>query len=290
MKLSCIRESVLKPMTLVGAGVLLLVVAPPSSAQAPDLETRAYSDEPYSAGDNPYKVRRFAPQYFVDHQKQFEEDFFEHPEGGVWTIIPPESMATNYVIDAPEGLIYVDVGFSRKNMEYVVAKVAELTDKPVKAVIYTHPHADHTGGILAVVTREQAQNGEVEIIAHESFMEAYAAENAATGPLMGQRAMMMYGVLMQAADKAQFTLGCCGQMHAAMGTSDFVPPTRTVGDEETLTVAGLELNFLHSGGENAAHIVVYSPTHKSIFIGDELQGPSLPQLHSPRGTKFRDTD
>ena len=152
----------------------------------PDLETRAYSDEQYSAGDNPYKVRRFAPQYFVDHQKQFEEDFFEHPEGGVWTIIPPNSIATNYVIDAPEGLIYIDAGFSRENLEYVVDKVAELTDKPVKAVVYTHAHADHTGGILAAVTREQVQSGEVEVIAHESFMEAYVAENAATGPLMGQ--------------------------------------------------------------------------------------------------------
>ena len=265
------------------------ITADAQPSKMPDLESRSYSNVEYSAGENPYKVKRYAPQYFVDHGKHFAEGVTKHPSANIWSISPPiPAPFTIHVIEAPDGLIVIDSGFKRVEMEPVAEKIKKLSDKPIKAVIFTHAHVDHTGGILAIVSKEQVENGEVEIIASEKFMDAYTSENAATGPLMGQRATVMYGGFMQPADAEQNMTGCCGKLGA--GESDFIPPTKTVGNEETLTVAGMELEFAHSGGENAAHIIVYSPTHKAIFIGDELQGPAAPQLHSPRGTKFRNTD
>jgi len=106
---------------------------------------------------------------------------------------------------------------------------------------------------------------------------------------MSQRAIVMYGQAMQPADKAQYQIGCCGHMNA--GSSSFIAPSYTIDpDSETRDVLGLKLTFVHSGGENAGHMIIYSPKYKTVFIGDELQGPAAPQLHSPRGTKFRDTN
>ena len=258
-------------------------------AAMPDLETRVYHQEEYSAGNNPYKVKRFAPKYFVDHAKHFEEGTTKHPNAPIWSIIPANAFATIHVIDAPNGLIVIDTGLNKEQMLPVAEKIKTLSDKPIKTVIYTHAHADHTGGVGAFISPQQVESGDVEVIADYKFMDAYISENASTGPLMGQRAVFMYGGTLQAADRDQFTTGCCG--HFSAGTAAFIEPTYlTAEDSETRDVLGLEMTFVHSGGENAAHMIIYSPKYKTVFTGDELQGPAGPQLHSPRGTKFRDTN
>jgi alkyl sulfatase BDS1-like metallo-beta-lactamase superfamily hydrolase len=268
---------------------LLLISSQSVSAEMPDLETKVYAKEVYSAGDNPYKVKRYAPQYFIDHAKHFEENFTTHPNAPIWSITPANAFATIHVVDAPEGLILIDTGLNREQMVPVAEKIKTLSNKPIKAVIYTHPHPDHTGGVAAFITQEQVDNGEVEVIADAKFMDAYISENAVTGPIMGQRSAFMYGAFLQPADQEQFTTGCCG--HMTPGTASFIAPSYTTDpDTETRDVLGLKLTFVHSGGENAGHVIIYSPKYKTVFIGDELQGPAAPQLHSPRGTKFRDTD
>jgi alkyl sulfatase BDS1-like metallo-beta-lactamase superfamily hydrolase len=187
-------------------------------------------------------------------------------------------------------LIVIDTGLTEEQMAPVAAEIKTLSNKPIKAVIYTHAHGDHTGGVGAFITPEQVASGEVEVIADYNFMDAFISENASTGPLMGQRAFFMYGGALQPADQAMFTTGCCGFFSA--GTNRLIPPTYTIKENETDTrdVLGLELSFVHSGGENAAHMIIYSPKYKTVFTGDELQGPAGPQLHSPRGTKFRDAN
>jgi len=268
---------------------LLLMSSHSASAEMPDLETRVYAKEEYSAGDNPYKVKRFAPRYYIDHAKHFAENFTTHPNAPIWSITPANAFATIHVIDAPEGLILIDTGLNEEQMKPVAEKIKTLSKKPIKAVIYTHPHADHTGGVGAFITQKQVDSGEVEVMADANFMDAYVSENSATGAIMGQRATFMYGAALQPADKVQYITGCCGTMTG--GTASFIAPTYTTDeDTETRKVLGLELTFIHTGGENAGHVVIYSPKYKTVFIGDELQGPAAPQLHSPRGTKFRDTD
>jgi len=268
---------------------LLLISSQSALAEMPDLETKVYAKEAYSAGDNPYKVKRYAPKYFIDHAKHFEEKLTKHPSAPIWSITPANAFATIHVIDAPKGLIVVDTGLNEEQMIPVAEKIKTLSKKPIKAIIYTHPHADHVGGVGAFITQEQVDKGEVEVIADANFMDAYISENSATGPVMGQRAIIMYGAAMQPADRAQFTTGCCGDL--TTGATSFIAPTYTTDpDTETRDVLGLKLTFVHSGGENAGHVIFYSPKYKTVFIGDELQGPAAPQLHSPRGTKFRDTN
>ena len=98
---------------------LLLISSQNVSAEMPDLETKVYAKEVYSAGDNPYKVKRFAPQYFIDHAKHFAENFSTHPDAPIWSITAANVFATIHVIDAPEGLILIDTGLNKEQMEPV---------------------------------------------------------------------------------------------------------------------------------------------------------------------------
>jgi hypothetical protein len=102
---------------------LLLIGSQSISAQMPDLETKVYAKETYSAGDNPYKVKRYAPQYFIDHAKHFEENFSTHPSAPVWSITAANVFSTIHVIDAPEGLILIDTGLNKEQMIPVAEKI-----------------------------------------------------------------------------------------------------------------------------------------------------------------------
>jgi hypothetical protein len=80
---------------------LLLISSQSVSAEMPDLDTKVYAKEVYSAGDNPYKVKRYAPQYFIDHAKHFEENFTTHPNAPIWSITPANAFVTCPTIIGP---------------------------------------------------------------------------------------------------------------------------------------------------------------------------------------------
>ena len=122
-------------------------------------------------------------------------------------------------------------------------------------------------------------------------MREVAVEKAAVGPIMGLRAAYMYGLPLPAdAEGTHFHVGCCG--FTPVGNNGFLPPNIFVplqGVKE-MTLAGYRMQFFHTGGEAASHIGVYLPDQRVVFSGDEVQGPTFPQLHSLRGTQPRDIE
>ena len=85
------------------------------------------------------------------------------------------------MIEAPQGLIIVDTGESVSESRKIMAEFRKLTDKPVKAVVYTHFHPDHINGVQAFVSREQVERGEVQIYAHETLLQNVVAQGAWSG-------------------------------------------------------------------------------------------------------------
>lgn len=67
------------------------------------------------------------------------------------------------IIDAPEGLIVYDVGINREAGEFIAAEIKKISDKPIKAVFYSHHHADHYNGAAAIVDPAAVAAGEVDI-------------------------------------------------------------------------------------------------------------------------------
>jgi alkyl sulfatase BDS1-like metallo-beta-lactamase superfamily hydrolase len=270
------------PRTKVAAALLLVSAVVSASSVAADRPPRPEK----------YFVPFSAPQNFIDHARYFKEEAIRVGSYNIWSINTPNGGIGNVIVlEGDNGVVLIDTSVGVEHAERAREIMLGLTKKPVVAVVYTHHHADHTAGTIAFVSREDAASGKVKIIAAENFMRETEQENGATGPIMGLRASYMYGVALPPdAEGTHYHIGCCG--FKVTGTNGFIAPNTFVPlDKVTeMTLAGYRVQFFHTGGEAASHIGVYLPDQRVVFIGDELQGPTFPQLHSLRGTRPRDID
>src|SRR5690606_1996526 len=110
---------------------------------------------------------------------------------------------------------------------------------PVTAVIYTHSHVDHYGGIKGVISDEDIARG-LTIIAPEGFLEAAVSENVLAGNAMGRRATYMYGALLPRGPKGHVDAGLGKTV--SMGSVSLVPPTKSICETgEAVTIDGVEI-------------------------------------------------
>jgi alkyl sulfatase BDS1-like metallo-beta-lactamase superfamily hydrolase len=115
--------------------------------------------------------------------------------------------------------------------------------RDVVAVLYTHSHTDHWGGVKGVVSAEDVASGRVPVIAPEGFVEAIAAENVLAGPAMVRRAQYQFGPLLPKGVAGQVDAGLGKTISA--GTVTLIAPTDLIRrDHETRTIDGVEIVFL----------------------------------------------
>ena len=159
--------------------------------------------------------------------------------------------------------------------------------KPVVAVVYTHSHVDHFGGVRGVVDEADVEAGKVAIYAPEGFLEAAVAENVMAGNAMSRRASYMYGNLLPPDPKGQVGAGL-GTTTSA-GTVTLIPPTDTIGRTgETRLIDGLTYEFLFAPGSEApAEMLFYIREKKAINTAEDSTH-TLHNTYSLRGAKIRD--
>lgn len=164
---------------------------------------------------------------------------------------------------------------------------ARLGARPVSAVIYTHSHADHFGGVRAVVDDAALAAGKLRIIAPEGFSEEAASENVMAGPAMGRRAGFQFGTGL--APGATGTIGSGIGPGLPAGQTTLIAPTETVGRTgETLVVDGVPLEFqIVSGTEAPAEFNVFIAPART-FLSAEIATCTLHNILTPRGAKVRD--
>lgn len=148
------------------------------------------------------------------------------------------------IVEGEEGLIVFDplitVETARAAMELYYA---HRPRKPVVAVVHSHSHIDHYGGVRGVVSQEDVDSGKVKIIAPVGFLEAAVAENVMCGNVMSRRASYMYGNLLPADPKGQVGAGL--GMTTSVGTVTLIPPTHEITETgQKMEIAGLTFEFL----------------------------------------------
>lgn len=240
-------------------------------------------------GENPYQVEFSSPEYLREHARYLEEQLIQIGETPVWDYnTPNQGFGNVLMIEGDDGLIIVDTTTAHEHAAVAAAKFKKISDKPVKAIIYTHHHVDHVSGAGAFASVDDVAAGTVKVIAAKNFLRELEDENQVTAPIMGVRALYMYGQLLDpVTDGRDYHVSCCGYTIAGERTS-YIPPTHFVDDHEEITIAGVNLVLFQTGGESASHLAVWLPDHKVMLTGDEVQGPNYPNLHSLRGTKPRD--
>ncbi|MEJ2531147.1 MAG: alkyl sulfatase dimerization domain-containing protein [Halioglobus sp.] len=235
---------------------------------------------------NPYEVERSWPDYFLEHQKLFTEKAGTYKAGKypVWTVhVPGGWIGNSTIIEGDDGLIVYDTSINTEAGEHIAREIRKISDKPIKAIFYSHHHTDHYNGTSALVTEEQVASGEVRIYAWENFEKEIANEFGAILPrqLMG---IFYYGPDLLPAEERHYH-GCCAPKVLG-GKSGYIPPTDTFSENTTLEIAGLTLNVFYTGGEAISEFGLHIPEFDMVLIADEFFY-ALANVHSIRGSKPR---
>lgn len=160
-------------------------------------------------------------------------------------------------------------------------------DRPVVAVIYTHSHVDHFGGVLGVTSQDDVDAGKVSVLAPEGFIEHAVQENVYAGPAMTRRATYMYGTLLARGPQGQ--VGCGLGQATSTGEVAVIPPTVVVTTTgETHTIDGLEIEFqMAPGSEAPAEMHFYFPRYRALCMAENATH-NLHNLLTLRGALVRD--
>ena len=192
------------------------------------------------------------------------------------------------IIEGKEGLTLVDPLVSAETAKIALDLYYEHQGKkPVKAVIYTHSHVDHYGGVRGVVDEADVKAGKVKIYAPEGFMEAAVAENIMAGNVMSRRASYMYGNLLPADEKGQVGAGL-GTTTSA-GTVTLIAPTDIItktGQKEVID--GLTYEFMMAPGSEAPSEMLWYIEEKKAISAAEDATHTLHNTYSLRGAKIRE--
>ncbi len=198
-------------------------------------------------------------------------------------------MANMTLIEGASGWIVIDTLFT-EDVARAGLKLAMETlksSKPVVAVIYTHSHADHFGGVRGVVDEADVRSGKVKIIAPEGFMDNAIAENVLAGNAMTRRANYMYGISLPANDKGSVGTGL--GMTLSNGAPGLIPPTVIVKQTgEEMTIDGVRIQFqMAQDTEAPSEMMIYLPEKKALCLS-EVAVKLMHNVYTIRGAKVRD--
>lgn len=208
-------------------------------------------------------------------------------------------MANATFIKTDNGWVIFDVLMCVADMEAALELMeAHFGEIDVKAVLYSHSHVDHFGGVEAVVSKdevadktqtleEQLNSDKVVILAPEGFLEHAVSENIYAGTAMSRRAQYQYGTLLEKGEEGSLAMGIgIGQ---SVGTVSFIAPTYEITEEDkTITIDGLEIEFqLTPGTEAPAEMNAYFPQYKALWMAENCTG-TMHNLYTLRGAQVRD--
>jgi alkyl sulfatase BDS1-like metallo-beta-lactamase superfamily hydrolase len=194
------------------------------------------------------------------------------------------------IVETNNGIIVIDPLISTE-----VAKAGldlyyqHRPKKPVVAVIYTHSHVDHYGGVRGVVNEADVKAGKVKIFAPEGFLEEAVSENVFAGNAMSRRAIYMYGSLLPRNAQGQVD-GGLGKT-TSNGTVTLIPPTDIITKTgEKRTIDGLDVVFqMAPGTEAPAEMLFYFPKYHALCAAEDATH-TLHNLYTLRGAQVRDAN
>ena len=191
-------------------------------------------------------------------------------------------------IEGDTGVIVIDPLISTETAAAALALYrAHRGERPVVAVIYTHSHVDHFGGVLGVTTQADVDAGKVAVIAPECFTEHAVQENVYAGTAMARRATYMYGTQLPIGVQGQ--VGCgLGQRTSTGEVALIVPTIDITRTGETHTFDGVEIEFqMAPGTEAPAEMHFYFPRYRALCMAENATH-NLHNLLTLRGALVRD--
>jgi linear primary-alkylsulfatase len=198
-----------------------------------------------------------------------------------------QDLSNMTIVEGKTGITIFDPLISEETAKAALALYYQhRPNKPVVAVVYTHSHIDHYGGVRGVVNEADVKSGKVAIYAPLGFLEESVSENLMAGNAMSRRASYMYGNLLP--PDATGGVGAGLGTTTSAGTPTLIPPTDIIKKTgETRVIDGLTYEFLYAPGTEAPAEMLFYIRDKKALNGAEDAVQLLHNTYSLRGTKIR---
>ena len=249
-------------LTTIGAAFIIFIAC--SQSQPP---------EPLEVGSNPDLEAQSA---------EFKREIIKVTEGV--HVAVGFGLANSILLEGADGVVIVDAMESAEAAVSVKEAFNNISTQPVKAIIYTHYHSDHTQGAAVM-----AGNDNPEIYSHELTLYYLKRIASITRETTYRRAMRQFGTLLPAGGVLNCGIGP-ELKFSENSTIALLPPTRTFSEDQfVLEIAGMKLVLMHAPGETPDQTIIWLPEKKVLLPADNFY-KSFPNLYAIRGTAYRDVN
>lgn len=230
---------------------------------------------------SPASVPVASPEALKKHSEEFRREVIKVTEG-VYVAVG-FGIANSILLEGEDGVIIVDVMETLESGQAVAAEFRKITQKPVKAIIYTHSHPDHIGGGPAYLVPGQETP---PVYAHAEAQGNMDKISSVLQPIITKRAFRMYGNLLSPEEMVNVGIGGHLDLYEN-STIRILRTTKTFQDRMEDTVAGIRFELIHAPGETTDQLFVWLPDRKVLLPGDNFY-KAFPNLYTIRGTSYRD--
>ena len=219
----------------------------------------------------------------IQHSKEFDRQVltYDTPGGAIHFAIG-FGIANSIMVEGKEGNIIIDASDSVFEAEKIYSLFSKKNSNPIKAIIYTHNHGDHTFGTAFYVNN---QDERPQIIAHEDTDFYVQRIMGILNPIITERSNRMFGTLLSEEDLINVGIG--PSLNVAKSPTGYIRPDVIFNDNLELNIAGIKIELFHAPGETNDQLFVWLPDHKALLPGDNIY-KTFPNLYTIRGTTHRD--
>lgn len=163
----------------------------------------------------------------------------------------------------------------------------KLGARPVVAVVHSHSHVDHYGGVRGIVNQADVDSGKVKVIAPVNFVEDVVSENVIAGNAMSRRSVYMFGALLPRNAQGGVNAGL-GQTNST-GTAGMIVPTDIITQTgQKMTIDGVDMEFQYTPGTEApTEMNTFFPQFKAMWMAENTTN-TMHNLLTLRGAQVRD--
>jgi alkyl sulfatase BDS1-like metallo-beta-lactamase superfamily hydrolase len=207
-------------------------------------------------------------------------------EQGVYQVAERFFVAVGYgnanmtMVVGTNGIVLIDSLENAEAAREALADLRRFSDKPIKALIYTHSHPDHSSGARGLLDPADVERGKVAIYAHER-LAAGMQGNPSLGIVSPLRLAYSFGWDLERGAEGWVEVGLGPLLR--VGTTGFLPPTTVFAGSLDLDVAEIRVRLREAPSESDDEIVLWFPDHGVLHAADVIQGECLPNLYALRG-------
>lgn len=222
-----------------------------------------------------------SPDALQKHSAEFRREVIKVAEGTYVAV--GFGIANSIMLEGTDGVIIVDVMETLEAAQEVATEFRKITQKPVKAFIYTHSHPDHIGGAPAYLIAGQEAP---PVYAQADVPANMDKISTVLQPIITRRGFRMYGTHLPQEEMVNVGIGPELGVHEGSSIR-ILRPTKTFDEEMEDTIAGIHFQLVHAPGETTDHLFVWLPERKILLPGDNFYR-AFPNLYTIRGTSYRD--